>query len=261
MVLGVQHSLAAGLGVGRRVEVGIRDEKAALVGHVGKRPAKRVRRGEGDEASGLRHAGEFAHEGSRVGDERDGAEGGEHDVERVVGEGQARRVTLRESRPGVVRHGRRLPGVIDVCALAQHAQGQVGGDDPRSLVGAPTSGLCCSRAELEHVTPVEAALRAQNAQFRLGPALRSPDEFGVTEESAVLGQVLVGLAVPPGAIGPGALWPRYGEATGAVGRLVHGPDATGGGGRPSSRPRGMTRRRASSAFPGPVWVTVRRSIG
>ena len=43
----------------------------------------------------------------------------------------------------------------------------------------------------------------------LGPALRTPDELAVPEEGAVLGVVVVGLAVPPGPVRRAGLVPAH----------------------------------------------------
>ena len=56
-------------------------------------------------------------------------------------------------------------------------------------------------ADLEHG---HAVAHPEQVELGLGPALRPPDELAVAEEGAVLGVVVVGLAVPPGPVrGPG----------------------------------------------------------
>src|SRR5205085_3894220 len=45
-----------------------------------------------------------------------------------------------------------------------------------------------------------AVAHPEQVELGLGPPLRPPDEVAVTEEGAVLGVVVVGLAVPPGTV-------------------------------------------------------------
>ena len=83
----------------------------------------------------------------------------------------------------------------------------------------PARALAGAGADLEHV---EARDVAEHAQVGLGVPLRTPDETDVTEELAVRGLVLVGVAVPVGAVGATGLGLGDGTAFDAYARMDRG---------------------------------------
>ena len=197
MVLDVRHDagLVVHLDVGRAVPVGLGGGQAGLVGVVGEGPARRVRDGEGEPAARPQHPRVLRDAGLEVGDELQGAEAREHDVERRVGEGQ---------RGGGAQHaGHRHPGrLVEATGVLELAPREVEPDRPAALREHPARALPGTAADLEDLLAGDGA---EHAGLVLGEALGSPDEADVAEELAVGGLVLVGVAVPVGPVGPPGL--------------------------------------------------------
>lgn len=133
-------------------------------------------------AAGAEHARDLRHGARRVRDEGDGAEGGERDVEAVVGEGQAAGVGLDErDRCGGARRAARGLG-----AHAEHPDGEVDGDGARPPAGDPFGTRRGAAPDLEHVA---ARHVAEEVPVALVQALGAPQELAVggvcAEELAV----------------------------------------------------------------------------
>ena len=225
------------LDVGRAVEVRVHGRQAALAGVVEEDPAHRVGDREHPPAAGAQHPVHLAHQRRRVGHERDRAERGAGDVER-----RRRRTAGRARRPApaarVPRCARRPSAACrSMPADRSKATGrapwvaQPAGAGRRA---APTS----STRRPRHV--------AEQPGVGLAQALRAPDEVHVAEERAVFGLVVVGVGVPPAAVGPpglGVAHPAPGHPAVVVHRLTLGPRPIGTAAsaiRDSSRVRGVS---------------------
>src|SRR4029079_1258148 len=68
-----------------------------------------------------------------------------------------------------------------------------------ALGGEPARAGCGAAADLQHPASRDVA---EQARVGLPHALRAPDEVDVADVAAVLGQVVVGVGVPPGATRP-----------------------------------------------------------
>ena len=126
-----------------------------------------------------------------VGDELQGAEGGEDDVEGVRVEGQLR---------GTGQHGGYDDPVllVDPAAVLQLAHRDVDGDRSAAVTQHPARALPGAAADLEHVATSDVAECVQGV---LADALGTPEEPAVAQELAVGGLVLVGVGVPVGLVG------------------------------------------------------------
>ncbi|GAB3940644.1 hypothetical protein GCM10027614_24650 [Micromonospora vulcania] len=176
------------------------------------------------------HLGE---QGRRVVHERDRAERRAGEVERAVGERQGERVGLHQ------RYA--YPGAVGgVHGVPQHAGGQVEGDRPGTLGGQPAGGGRGAAAHLQHPSPGQVA---EQSGIGLAQPLRAPDEVHVAEERAVLGLVVVGVAVPPAPVGPpglGVTDPAPGHPAVVIHPLTLGPAVALAGSGPQ-RPAGPGR--------------------
>ena len=82
--------------------------------------------------------------------------------------------------------------------MLQLAVGEVEPEGATALRAHPAGALTGAAPDLEHV---DAGHVAEDAEVVLGLALGPPHEADVAEEVAVRGLVLVGVAVPVGAVG------------------------------------------------------------
>ena len=102
--------------------------------------------------------------------------------------------------------GRRLRAVTDPRRLASIRAAVRSIPIDRSLATTRTSWWRASQREhCAAPAPISSTVmpvaHLEQVELGLGPALRPPDELAVAEEGAVLGVVVVGLAVPPGPVG------------------------------------------------------------
>ena len=191
------HDAGLALDVRGAVEVRRRRGEPVRPRVVGERPPHRVRRREHEPPARPQHAGGLREHRTAVGDERHDAVGGEHPVDARVGQGQREPVALQRGWSPLGRSIRRAVRSIPIDrSLATTRTSWCARQPARALGGAG--------ADLEHRHPVA---HPEQVELGLGPALRPPDELAVAEEGAVLGVVVVGLAVPPGPVRRAGLVP------------------------------------------------------
>ena len=169
--------------------------QAALSGIVGEHPPGRVGDREGEPSSWAQHPGGLGHREVQVADELQGAEGGEDDVERVVGERQVGRRAehRRDWCPGLL---------VEAPRVLELAVGQVQADRTAALLADPPRALTGTRPHLEHVA---ARHLAEDSRLVLGQPLGTPHEAGIAQELAVGRLVLVGVPVPVRTVRPPGL--------------------------------------------------------
>ena len=91
------------------------------------------------------------------------------------------------------RHGDAGRGV-ERGGVPQHPAGEVERHRPRALAAQPARARRRAAADLQHAAPGDVA---EQARVGLAQPLRAPDEVDVADVAAVLGEVVVGVGVPP----------------------------------------------------------------
>jgi hypothetical protein len=148
---------------------------------------------EHEPAAGPQHPAHLAEHRERIGHERQRPERGAGQVEGGLRE---------RHRLGVgLHHGHVQPRVeIDALRVAQLAVRDVERRHVGPLRHQPPRALRRTAADLQHPPP---AHLAEEVRGGLVHAFRAPHEPAVTQELPVLGLVVVGVAVPPAAVGAG----------------------------------------------------------
>ena len=204
-----RHARGVDLDVRRAVEVGLGDGQPVRARVVGEHPAHRVVHREHPPAAGPQHPGDLAHHPLRLGHER-------HRAERRAGQVERCRRRRAAARRRPAREEQRHPSPR--WTVQRVAASRPTGRGPPAM--RPGWRASARTARTRSRPPARGARRhvAEQARVGLAQALRAPDEVDVADVCAVLGQVVVGVGVPPGAARPLRLrrTPTARRATAAV---------------------------------------------
>ena len=196
---------------------------------VGEHPAHRMGRREHPSPARTQNARHLAHHARGVGNERDGAECRERDVEGRVRERQELCVGLHERHRNAGRAG-------EPAGMAEHPRGQVERDRPGALRRQPSRAHCRAASDFEGAQSTD---RAEQPRVGFAQPLRAPHEIGSAEELAVQGVVVVRIGVPPAPVGAnrrGRVGVAAGDAHGVqLGRMIAHATAAAAA-RPATRP-------------------------